>query len=244
MDTLPDSQNKPIDSEEFFRFENENEDFPFYNDNPKLTKNQWMTLIIGVLVTIIFLAWPISMPQYINSIILFLLMIIPISVVSRGKLGYLFKIPKKRDILLIIILYIGYYLYVFVVGILLYKYGYDFASNEILTVDNRELTFLGIIIQLIGEELIKVIPFLIILHELYKYNHNRKLSFMIALTLTLILFALLHYKAYAGHLLQIFLIIGLGSIFDMFAYLKTKNVTVSYILHFMVDLLPLLYLIL
>lgn len=241
MNNTSDSQSNQMESEDFFIFENENEDFPFYNDNPKLTKNQWITLIIGVLATIIYLVWPNSIPQHITSITLFLLMIIPISIVSRGKLGYLFKIPKKRDIVLILILYIGYYLYVITVAALLFRYGYDFASNEILTVDDSKLMLLGVAVQLIGEELIKVIPFLIILHVLYKYNHNRKLSFLIALTFTLILFSLLHYKAYDGHLLQIFLIIGLGSIFDMFAYFKTKNVTVSYILHIMIDLLPLLF---
>ncbi|WP_458454123.1 CPBP family glutamic-type intramembrane protease [Methanobrevibacter sp.] len=240
MGNTSDSQSTQMETKDFFRFENENEDFPFYNDNPKLTKNQWITLIIGVLATITFLAWPKSMPQYITSITLFLLMIIPISIVSRGKLGYLFKIPKKRDIVLIILLYIGYYIYVITVAALLFKYGYDLAFNKILTVDDSKLMLLGAAVQLIGEELIKVIPFLIILHVSYKHNHNRKRSFLIALTFTLILFSLLHYKAYDGHLLQIFLIIGLGSIFDMLAYFTTKNVTVSYILHIMIDLLPLL----
>ncbi len=44
-----------------------------------------------------------------------------------------------------------------------------------------------------------------------------------------------HYSAYSGRIFQILLIQGLGSIFNLYAYMKTKNVFVSYIVHLMID---------
>ena len=44
-----------------------------------------------------------------------------------------------------------------------------------------------------------------------------------------------HYTTYSGRIFQILLIQGLGSIFNLYAYMKTKNVFVSYIVHLMID---------
>ena len=60
---------------------------------------------------------------------------------------------------------------------------------------------------------------------------------MIATFVTLLVFGLAHYAAY-GSLLQILLIQGLGSIICLFAYLKTKNMLVTYVAHLIIDFIP------
>jgi membrane protease YdiL (CAAX protease family) len=50
------------------------------------------------------------------------------------------------------------------------------------------------------------------------------------------IFGLAHYQY--GPIIQILLIQGLGSIFDLYAYLKTKNVLVSYSAHLLFDFIP------
>ena len=90
-------------------------------------------------------------------------------------------------------------------------------------------------IQIIGEELIKVIVFLIAMFLVYKITNNRKLSIVISTAIALLIFGLMHYSAYNGNLIQIIFIIGLGSVFYMYAYLKTKNVVVSYLCHIIID---------
>lgn len=54
---------------------------------------------------------------------------------------------------------------------------------------------------------------------------------------TMIAFGTAHAGTY-GTLLQVLLIQGLGSIFDLYAYIKTKNVLVSYIAHVLFDCIP------
>ena len=49
---------------------------------------------------------------------------------------------------------------------------------------------------------------------------------------------MIHVSAYSGRILQILLIQGLGTIFDLYAYMKTKNVVVSYIVHVLIDYIP------
>jgi hypothetical protein len=92
-----------------------------------------------------------------------------------------------------------------------------------------------------GEEFFKIFMLLIIMHVVYKSTNNRGLSISIGVILTLLIFGLAHSGAYAGRILQILLIQGAGSIFDLYAYMKTKNVVVSYIVHVIIDYIPFVY---
>ena len=61
------------------------------------------------------------------------------------------------------------------------------------------------------------------------------MSILVAIVLTLFIFGLAHLRAYNGAVLQILLIQGLGSIFDLFCYLRTKNILTSYAMHLIQD---------
>lgn len=87
---------------------------------------------------------------------------------------------------------------------------------------------------MIGEEFFKVFLLLIIMYLVYKFTNNRNLAIRLGIIFTLIAFGFIHMGAY-GRLLQVLLIQGLGSIFDLYAYMKTKNVLVSYIIHLLID---------
>ena len=114
---------------------------------------------------------------------------------------------------------------------------YSLAPNAILTEFNSPSVFLIIIslMQLIGEEFFKIFMLLILMYVVYKLTNNRGLSISLGLIITLAIFGFAHYRAYSGRILQILLIQGLGSIFDLYAYMKTKNVVVSYIIHVIID---------
>ena len=64
------------------------------------------------------------------------------------------------------------------------------------------------------------------------------MSIWIGVVGSLFVFGIVHFSAYGGNILQILLIQGLGSIFDLYVYLKTKNVVNSYILHVFIDYIP------
>ena len=86
-----------------------------------------------------------------------------------------------------------------------------------------------------GEELFKVIAFLIAMFLIYRITKNRKVSMIIGVLAALLAFGALHYYSYSGNWPQIIFIIGIGSLFYFYAYLKTKNVMVSYIVHLLID---------
>ena len=85
-----------------------------------------------------------------------------------------------------------------------------------------------------GEELIKLIPFLLFLRIFYKYSNNRKLSIVAAMLLVMVFFAMLHLMDLKS-LPSVLLMQGLGSIFEFYGYIKTKNVFISYITHLLTD---------
>ena len=73
------------------------------------------------------------------------------------------------------------------------------------------------------------------MYVVYRFTNNRNLALYIGIIATLLAFGLIHYSAYSGRILQTLLIQGLGSIFNLYAYMKTKNFVVSYAVHILID---------
>lgn len=219
---------------DFFKFEDGNTDFPFYNGNPKLSIFEWFILLLGVLIFTGLVAFPFELNNKVAALIFCLSTLIPILYVSRGQWNLFFRRPKNKDILLIIKCLTLYYIYSFSMVFLLRNIGIEVNSNAIL--NNIDfISFLFIIAQLIGEELFKIILLLIVMFLVYHFTNKRKISIICGVIISLLLFGLIHYNAYNGALSQIIFIIGFGSIFYLYAYLKTKNVIISYIAHVLID---------
>ena len=101
------------------------------------------------------------------------------------------------------------------------------------------ISFLSMAIQLMGEELFKVILLILVMHIVYRFL-NRKQSIIFSLIITLAAFGLLHAGFYGGAV-NVLLIQGLGSIFEMYLYLKTKNIMVTYASHLLYDCIPIFF---
>lgn len=225
---------------EYFKFEDKNNDFPFYNGNPPISKIDWAILLTGVLVFIGILFYPYDIDHRIVSVLFCLVVLIPIVYVSRNNLSLFFKKPKRKDIVLILMCVILYYMYGIIVASILIQSGVQTYANAIITFDMDLIFWITTLIQLLGEELFKISLFILTLFAVYHFTHKRKLAIVCGVILSLLVFGLLHYNAYNGALLQIILIISIGGIFYTYAYLKTKNVVVTYIIHIIIDAIPLL----
>lgn len=218
-------------------------DFPFYNDIPKLSTGEWLLLLAPVIIMLLILAVPSLKTDY-SPIIIGLIMIIPALYVCKGDYSIFFKKPKRRDILTIILCVIASFVYTIAITIILQMVlGYPLSANSVLTKFSSPSVFLIIstLLQLMGEEFFKIFMLLIIMYVVYKSTNNRGLSIALGVILTLFIFGIAHSGAYSGRILQILLIQGLGSIFDLYAYMKTKNVVVSYIIHVLIDYIPFTY---
>ena len=146
--------------------------------------------------------------------------------------------PRLKDIKLILGCVIGDYLYTMVIIFLFTMLGIVTAEYVDSSVPVTLIGYISQAIQLWGEEFFKIFILLLIMFCVFKYTNNRKLSLILGIFVSLVIFGLLHYNSYSGRILQILFIQGFGSIFELYAYLQTKNVVVSYLIHLIIDTIP------
>lgn len=225
-----------VSFKEKFKFLDDGIDFPFYNDVPKLSTGEWSIVLISVILVIIAI-FLFSSHRVLKSVMIFLVTVIPALYICKGNYGLFFKRIRLKDIKPIILCYLGYYVYVLLSGIFLGLIHYPMTGNGILPMAEQfSATFVvTIFLQLMGEEFLKIFMLLLIMYTIYKSTGNRDISIFIGIVGSLFIFGMAHYSAYSGRILQILLVQGLGSIFNLYAYMKTKNVFVSYIIHLMID---------
>ncbi|MEE0935173.1 MAG: CPBP family glutamic-type intramembrane protease [Methanobrevibacter sp.] len=71
-----------------------------------------------------------------------------------------------------------------------------------------------------------------------KLSKNRKACLAVSVFVALVAFGLMHAGEYCS-ILRVIIVQGLGSVFDVLLYLKTKNVFTSYLSHLIFDLISL-----
>ncbi len=213
-------------------------DFPFYNDVPKLSGMEWLMLLIVVILMMAYVTIK-TMPFRDHlPLVFFLLGVVPALYICKGNYGLFFKMPRLKDIALILGCVIGYYLYVLIIVVILFGLGIQTAAHADSSAPVTIVRVIDQLIQLWGEEFLKVFILLLVMFGVYKFTNNRKLSLTLGIVVTMFLFGLLHCDTYGGKVLQVLLIQGLGSIFELYAYLETKNVVVSYLIHLITDFIP------
>lgn len=228
---------------DFFKFEDEDRDFPFYNNIPKLTKVEWVILALApFLVGLITLTSGKCIPYYdmlpngFVQVIYLLITIIPFTYVCHGKLGLIFKKPRLNDFKVIIICVILYFVWGAVIGKIGAFLGFSTDHNMMTKSAVTILDPIFTLIQLMAEELFKVSVLLIGMSLIYYFTKNRKNSLVFGIFASMMIFGLIHLTAYNNNLFQCVFIIGIGSIIHLYPYLKTKNVVNSYITHITIDL--------
>ncbi len=215
---------------DWFRFENKDRDFPFYNKNPYIPKWGWIILFFAFIIGgILVMSNKVEI-----SILSCIVFIIPVLYFLKWDYKAIFQKPSLRDIGLAVALFIGYIIYSIILSTALEPFGIvssGLIEKESVTV----ITVISSIFSLMGEEFLKFLPFMFFLRLSYKFSNKRKLSVAISVGLVMIMFASLH--AYNPIMFVYALFIqGLGSIFEFYGYIKTKNIMVSYITHLCTDL--------
>ena len=95
--------------------------------------------------------------------------------------------------------------------------------------------------DLISEELFKFDLFILVLYLTYKLSGDRKTSIVCASIVTLVMFDAYHFQPNTGGWMRVVSDIitkGFVSFFMFYAYLKTKNIWVSYFIHLFYDIIP------
>lgn len=229
---------KTATQEGWFGWERPNLDFPFYNEKDF---SIWKPILLIASSATVLLCVSFHVFNYgrmFTAFFVFLGTLIPFLIVSRGNVGTLIKKLRLGDVPLILVTLILYYVYTMLVaGVLFMLLGMSGQGNAADSETKDALFYVLMFIQLVGEELIKINFFLGLLTLFFGFWDDRKKSIVAATFITLISFGLAHLPAYGGQVLQVLLIQGFGSVFNMFCYLKTKNVVVSYVMHVLTDTL-------
>ena len=218
----------------FLKFDN-TIDFPFYNHNPKISKTGWFVLLLSVVLA--FFSYMIIglFSEFVGSIIFCLIMLIPLLYFSNWNYSLMFRRPSRNEIILAVIMFAGYIIYAIVIDAVLVDLGVSYAdAGAPYDVNFEEI--ISLIFSMMGEELVKFIPLMFFLRLFFKYTNDRKLSISISAAIIMIGFGLLHYDPTSSSIASVLLIQGLGSIFEIYGYLKTKNIYVSYMSHFLTDM--------
>jgi membrane protease YdiL (CAAX protease family) len=110
------------------------------------------------------------------------------------------------------------------------------ATDGLASASDIIFFYIGTFIQILGEEVFSLIPFLAVLYLAYTKLHlSRTAAIIISWLVTAIWFGAAHLETYDWNLLQCFVVIGLARIVLTLAYIRTKNLIVPFGSHLLVD---------
>ena len=234
-----DDERRPAMSSEKKEAKVINPDFPFYNDNPPIQTWGILLFAAAVIWTTISIFAEIEYPGYSGPIIFCAIPLAAYLIAARGKLSYIVKKFKAMDFVRIIVTLILQF--VFTIGITFIRVMYfnaEKTDNSIMNADMSGAFWGLILVQLLGEELYKLLTFLVVLILIYKLTKNRTLSVIVATVVMLLVFAVAHLTAYDYNWTQILINQGLATLFCFYNYAKSKNILTSYIQHVLLDAIP------
>ena len=214
-----------------------NLDLPLYNT---LSNLDIIVLALSSLMVIGVVSMESMIPSYLKSLLIFLIPFSGFLYVCRGNLNHIVRKVHLSDLGYVVAYAILYYLIVIGVGIALYFAGYPLKSHALAGTSRDAAFFILFFIQVFGEELFKLGIFFTALSLLCRHASGiSRLGIAIAVVASSFIFAAAHMFAY-GSIIQPLLILGLGNIVLIYAYLQSCNVMIPYLSHLIVDLIPLM----
>ena len=209
----------------------EKRDFPFYNEIPKMSKIGWLVLLVSVPVALFSFRYvDFYTNEFAGSIVFLLIMLIPLLYFSDWDYSLFFRKPTKDELILAVVMFLAFFIYSLIMTNLLDASGLASTGSG----DAEIISIISLVFSMMAEELVKFIPLMFLLRVLFKYTSNRRMSIVVSSAVTMVFFALIHLEPGVS-LLSVLLIQGLGSLFHLYVYLKTKNLFASYLSHLMTD---------
>lgn len=228
---------------DFFRFENKNDDFPFYNGNPMnfTALQSWFLLIVCIGSIVFFEVGSGFLPRFIHPFINIIIPLSAFAIVVKSNWTKIFRKIYFKDIFLVFGVLIVNLIVTLIMGLLIASFfgGHPNPVTNIIkqnsTLDNI-MFFASSIPMLFGEELITIIPFLVILQFSTKnLKFSRKQAVIIAWILSAIIFGAVHLETYNWNIVQAILGISTVRLILTFPYIKTKNIWISTFVHVLND---------
>lgn len=219
----------------YFKFEKGMYDIPFYNHNPTLTRKSWLILLISLIISAIVYGNLVNSSQVFSSIIASLIIFGTIMYISKNNYNLLFHQLSNDEITISLLLGIGCFIYYLLINNLLYLGNMSFSllNFNIFTIINNLFFSLY-------EQLFIVVGIIILMVFSYNYCYNRKVSIIFSSIIMALIYGMICMNS-STPLLNVILIYVLGSFFNIFAYIKTKNYLVCFLVRFIFLLLSSCY---
>lgn len=214
-------------------------DFPFYADRPPVMSGiRWLAVLVATAVGFAALGTPMPFEDtiltgWLRTIAFVALPLLSLAIAAPGRWHAIFRRVGIRDVVLMFGFAILNIIVTLSVGAMLQRFGSVSSNAAIASAADLEgvrlLSFFSkVALQLLGEELITILPFLAILaclHGTLGISRNR--AVLAAWLLSAIIFGLLHLPTYNWNIVQCFVVIGCARLVLTWAYVWTKNTWVS-----------------
>ncbi|KRG70581.1 CPBP family intramembrane glutamic endopeptidase [Pseudoxanthomonas dokdonensis] len=214
-------------------------DFPFYAGMPvSLSGRQWLVVLAGVVLAFYLLTAPWTHPlspwgRWLPALLFCTVPLVALSLVAGRHWTAPFHRLTGRDALLMFGIAVLNMVVTLPLGALVNGLHHGsvnplFQSMGQADATTRWMTFAAMVPQLLGEELLTILPFLALLWCLAtRLKLQRRTSVVLAWILSAIPFALVHLPTYQWDLMQCLLTIGSARLVLSLAYIFSRNLWVS-----------------
>lgn len=221
------------------RFEPNGVDFPFYQGAPiSISIGGWLAIISGVAAGFAALVTPMPFPDgnvtaWARVAAFVILPLLGLGIAARAHWKCIFASVGLREVKLMFGFALLNIVVSMAIGGVIKVFGTT-ASNATFAdaagLDGPGLInfFAKVAPQLLGEELITILPFLAILtlcHRAAGFGRNK--AVIVAWLISALVFGLLHLPTYDWNLVQCVIVIGSARLVLTWAYIWTKNIWVS-----------------
>lgn len=218
--------------------EREDADFPYYEGQPVPVGNlQWIVVMIAVAagfyaLTALQQVFPSGLAGFIPAIAFVAIPLGVLAFFAGSAWTALFRRMRRVDWLLIVAFFVLNWIVTIVVGMLAVAL-FDAQANPAGSIlagaglIDRVLFFAKAIVQLLGEEIFTILPFLAILTWLVSTGISRTVAIIIAALVASAIFALVHLPTYQWNWGQCLVALAPIRVVLLLPYLITKNIWVS-----------------
>jgi uncharacterized protein len=233
------SEQPSVATDRFNWIERPGREFPFFNDLPaRISGPQWLLVMAMVVAGLLAVALPIAWPfapvgRLVPALLIVVIPLWGVHLVAPGHWKSLFARVSARDVLWMFLFALLNIVITVAVGLLLKMVMTEVhnpAAALLAKSDTFERLFIFINMapQLVGEELITILPFLALMTLFTKrFGVSRKTALVGAWLVSAVLFGLLHLPTYGWNVVQCLAIIGTARLVLTLPWIMTKNLWVS-----------------
>jgi hypothetical protein len=223
------------------------DDYPYYNSLPvEISTRQWLFILAAVVAGFFVLVttlgiFPSGAMSFLPGILFAAIPLAALAYVTPQHWIALFRPVKGRDILLMV----GFTLLNLAVSLAVAHVVNSLigtSSNAVIgalnamTTTERVIFYLKAAPQLLGEEILTILPFLALLYWFHQHlGLSRTRAVLLAWVLSALWFGAAHLPTYQWNIAQCLLVIGSARLMLTLPYMLTKNIWVSTGTHILND---------